>query len=194
MDRSTRNLRHRGLAAALAVATLGTGPLRDASAPAPRERPGWEEKVESRLLLSRADGERDLLVELADRADLSGAWSLPTRAEKRRFVIERLQETARLSQAPLTAWLRARGIPHRAFWITNTIRLHGSLDVLEALARRPEVARIEENRSQRRRPRIPDAPAAGSRTPTSATAAAANWQHAGREARVIEMSKSGAAS
>jgi serine protease AprX len=94
-----------------------------------------------------ADGGRtDLLVVLKERADLKPALSLPTKAERGRWVYETLRGTAEQSQGALRAWLEARGVDYRAFYIVNVIHVSDAdRSLVEALAARPEVARIEAN-------------------------------------------------
>jgi serine protease AprX len=87
----------------------------------------------------------EFLVVLAEQADLSAAGALPTRQAKGRYVYETLQQTAQRTQAPLLAWLQAQGIPHRSFYIVNLVWVKGDASVVKALAKRPEVARLEAN-------------------------------------------------
>ena len=65
--------------------------------------------------------EAEVLVILADRADLRPARALQTRREKGQFVRDALLSKAQQSQAPLLEWLRARGVQHRSFYIVNAI-------------------------------------------------------------------------
>ena len=93
-----------------------------------------------------ANGQQaEFLVVLADQADLSGATSLPTKAEKGRFVYQTLLEKAQTTQEPILQWLRDRNIEHRSFYIVNAILVKGTREFANALAARPEVARIEGN-------------------------------------------------
>jgi serine protease AprX len=87
----------------------------------------------------------EFLVVLSDQADLSSAAALPTRAEKGRYVRDTLWNKAQTTQGPLLQWLSARNIEHRAYYIVNMIWVKGTLDIVEALAARPDVARIEGN-------------------------------------------------
>ncbi len=93
-----------------------------------------------------ADSEQEFLVVLGDHADLGGVRDLPTKADKTRFVFERLTEAARRAQGPLLAELDAMGVPHQSFWITNAVRVKGGRNLVELLARRDDVARIAPNR------------------------------------------------
>ncbi len=104
------------------------------------------EKIAPWVLEHTANGaEAEFLVVLKPQADLSGAARLPTKAEKGRYVYAQLWRTAQTSQAPLLAWLKARGVPHRAYYIVNLIWVKGDTDLVYALAARPDVARIEGN-------------------------------------------------
>jgi serine protease AprX len=87
----------------------------------------------------------EFFVVLADQADLSGAANLQTKAEKGRFVFQTLSNKAQTTQGPALQWLRERGLEHRSFYIVNGILVKGTRQVVEALAARPDVARIEGN-------------------------------------------------
>ena len=89
--------------------------------------------------------EAEFIVVLKDQADLSGAVEVTGKVAKGRFVRDALYSRAQASQASLLAWLSARGIPHQSFYIVNAILVTGSRSVAEALAARPDVARIDGN-------------------------------------------------
>ncbi|HJT80546.1 MAG TPA: S8 family serine peptidase, partial [Chthoniobacterales bacterium] len=90
-------------------------------------------------------GEAEFLIVLADQADLSGAAALPTKDEKGRYVRETLWNKAQATQGPLLEWLRARNIPHRPYYIVNLIWAKGTTDLVQQLANRADVLRIEGN-------------------------------------------------
>src|SRR5213595_3482396 len=94
-----------------------------------------------------ANGQQtEFFVVLADQADLSGAASLPTKAEKGRYVYNTLLNKAQATQGPILQWLREHGIEHRSFYIINAILVKGgSREIAAALAARPDVARVEGN-------------------------------------------------
>src|SRR3989440_7073455 len=87
----------------------------------------------------------EFFVVLAERADLRPAANLPTKTEKGRFVYQTLLEKARATQGPILQWLRERKIEHQSFYIVNAILVKGTRQIAEALAARPDVARIEGN-------------------------------------------------
>ncbi len=110
-------------------------------------------------------GSAEALVVLAEQADLSGIDGLPTREDKGREVHRRLTTVAQRTQAPLLAWLAARGVEARPLWIVNLVVAHVDGPTLEALAERPEVARISANPRVANRLPTPQPMAGGGRTP-----------------------------
>ena len=87
----------------------------------------------------------EFFVVLADQADLSGAGALRTKNAKARFVHDALWNKSRTTQGPILRWLREHGVEHRSFYIVNAILVKGTRDIVQALAARPEVARVEGN-------------------------------------------------
>ena len=96
-------------------------------------------------LAAAPDGRAEMLVLLAEQADLSAAEAQPSKAERGRYVHEQLRATARRTQAPLLAFLAERGAPARSFWGANFVHTRGDLALAEALAARGDVRRIEPN-------------------------------------------------
>lgn len=94
-----------------------------------------------------AGGTADVLVYLAGTADLSGAATLDTKPARAGHVYRRLTATAAASQADLRATLAERAIRYTSFWIANALRLEADRALLDELAARPDVARIEPNRT-----------------------------------------------
>ena len=93
-----------------------------------------------------ANGENaEFFVVLADQAELSEAASLATKAAKGRYVYDALRNKSQATQQPILQWLRERGIEHRPFYIVNAVLVKGRGEVVEALASRQDVARIEGN-------------------------------------------------
>lgn len=118
-----------------------------AASPAPGD---WQQKVDPWVLDSgRRAAETEFLVVLGEQADVSAAAALRGQQAKGRYVFERLRETAARTQPAVLAVLRARGVDHRAYYVANMIWARGDLGDVEALAQRPEVARISANPSVR---------------------------------------------
>src|SRR5437764_4821362 len=115
------------------AAPTGTGPLQSG-------------KIAPWVMEHTANGQQsEFFVILADQADISAAANLQTKAEKGRFVYSTLFNQAQTTQGPILQWLRQRGLEHRSFYIVNCILVKGTREVAEALAARPDVARVEGN-------------------------------------------------
>src|ERR1700751_4989602 len=103
-------------------------------------------KIAPWVMEHTANGQQaEFFVVLADQANLSQAADLQTKAEKGRYVYNTLLNKAQTTQGAILQWLRDRGIEHRSFYIVNAILVRGTREVAEALAARPDVARIEGN-------------------------------------------------
>src|SRR6478752_82448 len=101
------------------------------------------QKIASWVIEHTANGQQaEFFVVLADQADISGAASLPTKAEKGRYVYNTLLNKAQTTQEPILQWLRDRGIQHQSFYIVNLILVKANREVAEALAARQDVAHV----------------------------------------------------
>jgi len=89
------------------------------------------------------DGQAEILLILREQANVDGAAQLATRTERTRYVYEQLTQTAERTQPPLRAYLERRGIPYRSYWIRNMIQVSADAALVQELARRPEIARID---------------------------------------------------
>jgi serine protease AprX len=104
------------------------------------------EKIAPRVLSDAANGKSaEALVVLSEQADLSPAASLHSKLEKGRFVVSTLQAVANRTQAPLKALLERRGVPYQSFYIVNMIKVTGNLALMQELAARSDVNRIDAN-------------------------------------------------
>src|SRR5437899_3293660 len=104
------------------------------------------DKIAPWVMEHTVNGQRaEFFVVLADQADLSQAAALQTKAEKGRFVYETLLSKAQTTQGPILQWLRDRGLEHQSFYIVNAVLVKGTRQVADALAARPDVARVEGN-------------------------------------------------
>jgi subtilisin family serine protease len=103
-------------------------------------------KIAPWVMQHTANGqEAEFFIVLADQADLRPAASFSTKAEKGRFVYQTLQSKAQTTQDSILQLLRDRAIEYRSFYIVNAILVKGTRELAEALAARPDVARIEGN-------------------------------------------------
>jgi serine protease AprX len=137
--------RTRGVAVVLGAAVLA---LASARPPGVQARDGGPpSKVDPWVTASAAAGPTEFLVMLSEQADLDAADRLAAKADKGRFVYDRLTELARRTQAPLLGLLAQRGVEHRAFWVANMVWVKGDAALVEELARRGDVAHIYANPS-----------------------------------------------
>jgi serine protease AprX len=108
--------------------------------------PAPAQKIAPWVMEHTANGQQaEFFVVLADQADLGPAANLPTKTEKGRFVYQTLLDKAQSTQDSILQWLRERNIEHRSFFSVNAILVKGSREVADALAARPDVARVEGN-------------------------------------------------
>src|SRR6266550_7009972 len=78
----------------------------------------FHQKIAPWVMEHTANGQQaEFFVVLAEQADLSGANSLPTKAEKARYVYNTLLDKSQTTQEPILQWLRERGIEHQSFYI-----------------------------------------------------------------------------
>ena len=85
-------------------------------------------------------GEAEIIVLLADQADLSPAYRIADWAERGRYVYEALRAHAEASQRGLRATLEARGTPYTPLWIVNAIAVRGTAADVAAIAADSRVA------------------------------------------------------
>ena len=132
---------------AAAVAALGGfGSSRASSQGSSPKQAATATKIAPWVVEHTANGlQAEFFVVLADQADLSGAVALPTKTQKGDYVYNALWNKSQATQGPILQWLRERGVKYQSFYIVNAILVNGSREIAEALAARPDVARVEGN-------------------------------------------------
>lgn len=161
-------------------------------------------ELRSQVQLGQA---REFMVVLTERADLSAAEALGTKAEKGQYVFETLRETAHRTQAPLIGWLKARGYRVQSFFIDNQLLVESpdgqavrapDLDDLAAL---PSVARVEplrpawvEDELPRRAVELPESRGSVTFNPNIVSVGVVPWHETGIRGQgvVVGISDSGA--
>ncbi|MER7719664.1 S8 family serine peptidase [Streptomyces flaveolus] len=147
LPRPPRRRRAMWAAASLtAAAALLTSPVPAIADSAQSEpAPG---KVDSALSKAVADGgEAKFFVVLKDQADLTAAKKQSSHAKAATAAYQALKATAKDSQQSITTFLDKEKVAHKDFWIANTILVNGDQDLVEALAKRSDVASIVKARS-----------------------------------------------
>ena len=132
---------------AAAIAALGAfGSSRAINQGSPPEQAASAGKIAPWVMEHTANGQQaEFFVVLAEQADLSGAAALPTKNEKGRYVYDALRNKSQATQGPILQWLSEHGLKYQSFYIVNAILVTSSRDIAEALAARPDVARVEGN-------------------------------------------------
>ncbi|MFK3979507.1 S8 family serine peptidase [Micromonospora sp. NPDC050397] len=88
-------------------------------------------------------GSASFMVFLRERAKLDGATKLTNADAKAVEVHRQLTGTAARTQAGLRAELDAKKATYTPYWIANALRVQGDKALVDSIAARPEVARIE---------------------------------------------------
>ena len=96
----------------------------------------WLSKIDALVRQAATQGETEVLVVLAEKADVRGAASLGRKQDKGAHVFQCLSTTAERSQAELRQFLESGGHAYRPFWIVNMIWVRGDAELIESLARR----------------------------------------------------------
>jgi subtilisin family serine protease len=131
------------LSAAVLTVSLAAGAAHASASPT-----GSPARVDGEVYAALAgDGTAEFLVYLDETADLSGAATLASKPARTAHVYQRLTAVARDSQADLRASLDSRGVPYESFWIANVLLVEGDRALVDELAARADVARIEPDRS-----------------------------------------------
>src|SRR5438132_8856982 len=94
-------------------------------------------------------GSASIVIMLADQADVSAAYAMKDQDARGWFVYNTLRQHAARTQAPLRAELDVRGVSYQSFWAANMIVATADRTLIESLAVRDDVSRIDSNRAAR---------------------------------------------
>ncbi len=107
-------------------------------------------KIAPAVLADTTDGRSaSVVIFLADQADVSAAYSMKDQDARGWFVYKTLTQHAARTQTGLKALLTARGVSYQSFWVANMIVATADRSLVETLAARADVARIDSNRPAR---------------------------------------------
>ncbi|MDQ3929236.1 MAG: S8 family serine peptidase [Chloroflexota bacterium] len=139
------------LVALLALAALAfRGGTASAGAPPPQLSASTANalsKIDAVVLQDTANGKSaSFMVLMAGRPDLTSAYGMRDQDARGWYVFNTLRSYAMKSQAGLRAWLEARGVPYKSFWITNALAVTGDRALVESIAGREDVRKLESNR------------------------------------------------
>lgn len=103
-------------------------------------------KIASRVLTETADGNSaSIVILLADQADVSAAYSMTDQDARGWFVYNTLTQHAARTQAGLQEFLKSRSVAYESFWAANMIVATADRSLVESLAARADVARVDSN-------------------------------------------------
>jgi serine protease AprX len=107
-------------------------------------------KIAPEVLAETADGKTaSVVILLSDQADVSAAYAMKNQDARGWFVYNTLTQHAGRTQAGLQAFLTARGASYQSFWAANMIVANADRSLVESLAVRADVARIDSNKPAR---------------------------------------------
>ncbi|MFB7220299.1 S8 family serine peptidase [Streptomyces sp. NPDC056227] len=142
LPRSPRRRTAAWAAAAMTAAAVLTGPAPAFAQPATDPSPVTA-KVESAVLDTVEHGkESTFFVVLESQADLSAAKGKKSHAAKAKSAFASLRSEAKKSQKPLQSFLDKEKVGYESYWIANALKVTGGEDLVDALAKRPDVASI----------------------------------------------------
>ena len=111
---------------------------------------GIAAKIAPEVLAQTAQGgSASIIILLADQANVSAAHEMKDQDARGWFVYNTLTQHAARTQAALRAELEARGVSYQSFWAANMIVATADRALLESLAAREDVARIDSNNAVR---------------------------------------------
>jgi serine protease AprX len=103
-------------------------------------------KIGPRVLSATAGGQTTpIVILLSDQADVNAAYSINDQDARGWFVYNTLTAHATRTQAGLKEYLNSQGAAFQSFWAANMISTTANRQLVEALAARPDVARVDSN-------------------------------------------------
>jgi serine protease AprX len=135
------------------TSALAQGPRQaqtDGGAPPPNTASGVGPKIAPQVLADTDDGaSASVVILLADQADVSAAYEMRDQDARGWFVYNTLTQHAARTQVSLQAFLEAQGVSYQSFWVANMIVATADRALVETLAARPDVARVDSNKPAR---------------------------------------------
>ena len=103
-------------------------------------------KIGSRVLKDTADGKStSVVIMLADQADVSAAETMKDQDARGWYVYNTLTQHAARTQVSLQAFLKSQDVPYQSFWAANMLVANADRQLVDALAARVDVARVDSN-------------------------------------------------
>jgi subtilisin family serine protease len=104
-------------------------------------------KISPAVLQDTAGGKTaTFLVLMADQANVTSAYAMANEDARGWYVYDTLRLHADRTQAGIRAMLQARGATYKSYWISNALVVTGDRSLVESIAARSDVSKIEANR------------------------------------------------
>jgi serine protease AprX len=112
--------------------------------------PAALQKIAPEVLADTIDGRSaSIVILLADQADVSAAYNMRDQVAQGWFVYNTLTQHAARTQIGLRNFLDSRGVTYQSFWAANMLVATADRALVEAVANRPDVARVDSNKPTR---------------------------------------------
>jgi subtilisin family serine protease len=105
----------------------------------------WQQKIDAAVWAEANQTTFEYFVLLKEQVNTSAAKQFSTKTEKAQYVYTKLQNKANETQGPLLQLIQQHQGAYRPYFIVNGIWVKGNSILLEALAKRTEVALIAPN-------------------------------------------------
>ena len=103
-------------------------------------------KIAPRVLADTTGGKStSVVILLADQADVSAANDMKDQDARGWFVYNTLTQHAARTQVGLQALLKSQGVTYQSFWAANMLVADADRQLIDTLAARPDVARVDSN-------------------------------------------------
>src|SRR5882762_7629268 len=107
-------------------------------------------KIAPEVLADTSDGKSaSIIILLADQANVSAAYGMRDQDARGWFVYNTLSQHAARTQIGLRNFLDSRGVTYQSFWVVNMLVATADRTLVETLAARPDVAKVDSNRPTR---------------------------------------------
>ena len=107
-------------------------------------------KIAPQVLAETAGGKSAaVVIFLADQADVSAAYAMKDQDARGWYVYNTLTRHAARTQVGVQAFLKGQGISYQSFWAANMLVASADRPLVEQLAARPDVGRVDSNKPGR---------------------------------------------
>src|SRR5882762_6450171 len=107
-------------------------------------------KIAPEVLADTSDGKSaSIIILLADQANVTAAHAIRDQDARGWYVYNSLTQHAAHTQVGLRNFLDSRGVTYQSFWVVNMLVATADRTLVETLAARPDVAKVDSNRPTR---------------------------------------------